>query len=79
MKQGKMMMWDNEIDEGKIIQISLDYRDWEILKDVLEAHQEYLQDLENDGDLDDHDELWRINGMVDFINNTEIEEEEDDL
>ena len=75
MKQGKMMMWDNEIDEGKIIQISLDYRDWEIIKDVLEAHQEYLQDLENDGMLDDRDELWRVNGMVEFINNTEIEEE----
>ena len=75
MKQGKMMMWDNEINEGKIIQISLDYRDWEIIKDVLEAHQEYLQDLENDGMLDDRDELWRVNGMVDFINNTEIEEE----
>lgn len=75
MKQGKMMMWDNEIDESKIIQISLDCRDWEIIKDVLEAHQEYLQDLENDGMLDDRDELWRVNGMVDFINNTEIEEE----
>ena len=75
MKQGKMLMWDNEIDEGKIIQISLDYRDWEIIKDVLEAHQEYLQDLENDGMPDDRDELWRVNGMVDFINNTEIEEE----
>jgi len=75
MKQGKMLMWDNEIDEGKLIQISLDYRDWEIIKDVLEAHQEYLQNLENDGMLDDHDELWRVNGMVDFINNTEIEEE----
>ena len=75
MKQGKMLMWDNEIDEGKLIQISLDYRDWEIIKDVLEAHQEYLQDLENDGMLDDHDELWRVNGIVDFINNTEIEEE----
>ena len=75
MKQGKMLMWDNEIDEGKLIQISLDYRDWEILKDVLEAHQEHLQDLEKDGDLDDHDELWRIEGMLDFINNTEIEED----
>ena len=75
MKQGKMMMWDNVIDEGKIIQISLDYRDWEIIKDVLGAHQEHLQDLENDGMLDDHDELWRVNGMVDFINNTEIEED----
>ena len=75
MKQGKMMMWDNEIDDGKLIQISLDYRDWEIIKDVLEAHQEYLQDLENDGMLDDRDELWRVSGMVDFINNTEIEEE----
>ena len=69
-----MLMRDNEIDEGKLIQISLDYRDWEILKDILEAHQEYLQDLDNDGDLDDHDELWRVEGMLDFIN-TEIEEE----
>ena len=76
MKQGKMMMWDNEIDEGKIIQISLDYRDWEIIKDVLEAHQEYLQDFFWNGMLDDHDELWRVNGIVDFINNTEIEEED---
>ena len=76
MKQGKMLMWDKEIDEGKMIEISLDYRDWEILKDVLEAHQEHLQDLENDGDLDDRDELWRIEGMLDFINNTEIEEED---
>lgn len=76
MKQGKMLMWDKEINDGKMIEISLDYRDWEILKDVLEAHQEYLQDLENDGDLDDHDELWRIEGMLDFINNTEIEEED---
>lgn len=75
MKQGKMLMWDNEIDDGKMIQISLDARDWEIIKDVLEAHQEYLQDLENDGMLDDRDELWRVNGMVDFINNTEIEED----
>ena len=75
MKQGKMLMWDNEIDEGKIIQISLDYRDWEIIKDVLEAHQEYLQDLGNDGMLDDRDELWRVNGIVDFINNAEIEED----
>ena len=75
MKQGKMLMWDNEIDDGKMIQISLDARDWEIIKDVLEAHQEYLQDLENDGMLDDRAELWRVNGMVDFINNTEIEED----
>lgn len=74
MKQGKMLMWDNEIDEGKLIQISLDYRDWEILKDVLEAHQEHLQDLENDGDLDDHDELWRVENMIGFINSIGKEE-----
>ena len=75
MKQGKMLMWDNEIDDGKMVQIFLDARDWEIIKDVLEAHQEYLQDLENDGMLDDRDELWRVNGIVDFINNTEVEED----
>ena len=75
MKEGKMLMWDNEIDDGKMVQISLDARDWEIIKDVIEAHQEYLQDLENDGMLDDSDELERINGIVDFINNTEIEED----
>ena len=55
--------------------ITLDKWDVEILRDVLEAHQEYLQDLENDGMLDDRDELWRVNDMVDFINNTEIEED----
>ena len=74
-RQGKMLMWDKDTADGKLIQIFLDARDWEIIKDVLEAHQEYLQDLENDGMLDDRDELWRVNGMVDFINNTEIEED----
>ena len=74
-RQGKMLMWDKDTMDGKLIQIFLDARDWEIIKDVLEAHQEYLQDLENDGMLDDRDELWRVNGMVDFINNTEIEED----
>lgn len=74
MRTGKMLMWDNEIDEGKLIQISLDYRDWEVLKDVLEAHQEHLQDLENDGDLDDHDELWRVENMIGFINSIDKED-----
>ena len=55
--------------------ITLDKWDVEILRDVLEAHQEYLQDLEDDGMLDDRDELERISGMVDFINNAEIEED----
>ncbi len=72
---GKMLMWDKDTTDGKLVQISLDARDWEIVKDVLEAHQEYLQDLENDGMLDDSDELERVNGMVNFINNTEIEED----
>ena len=75
MRKGKMLIWDTEVSDGDLYEIKLDYRDWEILKDVLEAHQEYLQDLDNDGDLDDHDELWRVEGMLDFINNTEIEEE----
>lgn len=74
-RQGKMLMWDKDTADGKMVQIFLDARDWEIIKDVLEAHQEYLQDLENDGMLDDRDELWRVNGIVDFINNTEVEEE----
>lgn len=74
-RQGKMLMWDKDTTDGKLIQIFLDQRDWEIIRDVLEAHQEYLQDLEDDGMLDDRDELWRVNGMVDFINNTEIEED----
>lgn len=75
MKAGKLLLWDASDMESDLHEIKLDQRDWEIIQDVLEAHQEYLQDLENDGMLDDRDELWRVNGMVDFINNTEIEED----
>ena len=74
-RQGKMLMWDKDTTDGKLVQIFLDARDWEIIKDVFEAHQEYLQDLEDDDMQDDRDELWRVNGIVDFINNTEIEED----
>lgn len=68
MKKGKILIWDTEVSDGDLYEIKLDYRDWEILKDVLEAHQEHLQNLENDGDLDDHDELWRVENMIGFIN-----------
>lgn len=68
MRKGKMLIWDTEVSDGDLYEIKLDYRDWEILKDVLEAHQEHLQDLENDGGLDDHDELWRVENMIGLIN-----------
>lgn len=67
MRKGKMLIWDAEVSDGDLYEIKLDYRDWEILQDILEAHQEHLQDLENDGDLDDHDELWRVESMIGFI------------
>lgn len=73
MKAGKLLLWDASDEESDLHEIKLDQRDWEIIQDVLEAHQEYLQDLENDGMLDDSDELERINGMVDFINNVKEE------
>lgn len=73
MKAGKLLLWDASNEESDLHEIKLDQRDWEIIQDVLEAHQEYLQDLENDGMLDDSDELERINGMVDFINNVKEE------
>jgi hypothetical protein len=68
MKEGKLLLWDANDKESDLHEIKLDQRDWEIIKDVLEAHQEYLEDLQNDGMLDDYDELFRVGGMVEFIN-----------
>jgi len=68
MKAGKLLLWDASDEESDLHEITLDQRDWEIIQDVLEAHLEYLEDMQNDGDLDDYDELFRVGGMVEFIN-----------
>lgn len=68
MKEGKLLLWDASDEESDLHEIKLDQRDWEIIKDVLEAHLEYLEDMQNDGMLDDYDELFRVGGMVEFIN-----------
>lgn len=51
-----------------VCNFELDSRDWEIIKDVLEAHLEVLEDMENDGMLNDSDELSRVRHMIEFIN-----------
>ena len=68
MKAGKLLLWDASDMESDLHEIKLDQRDWEIIQDVLEAHQEYLEDIQNDGTLDDDDELFRVNNIVEFIN-----------
>ena len=68
MKAGKLLLWDASDEESGLHEIKLDQRDWEIIQDVLEAHQEYLEDMQNDGMLDDDDELFRVNRIVEFIN-----------
>lgn len=68
MKAGKLSLWDASKEESDLHEIKLDQRDWEIIQDVLEAHLEYLEDLQNDGMLDDADELLRVGNMVEFIN-----------
>lgn len=68
MRAGKLLLWDASDEESDLHEIKLDQRDWEIIKDVLEAHLEYLEDMQNDGMLDDYDELFRVGGMVEFIN-----------
>lgn len=68
MKAGKLLLWDARDEESDLHEIKLDQRDWEIIQDVLEAHQEYLEDMQNDGMLDDDDELFRVNRIVEFIN-----------
>ena len=76
--------------EGKLIKFSskeermwtakLDDRDMEILKDVLEAHLEYLYDTLKDCVMDDdtrrqyEDEQVRISRMLDLID-MEVEDE----
>lgn len=76
--------------EGKLIKFSskeemmwtakLDDRDMEILKDVLEAHLEYLYDTLKDCVMDDDtrsqykDEQVRISRMLDLIDK-EVEDE----
>ena len=52
------MMWELKLDERKM----------EILKDVLEAHLEYLIDLYNDGDDEVDEEIRHVRTMVDIIN-----------
>lgn len=69
MKAGKLLLWDASDEESDLHEIKLNQRDWEIIQDVLEAHLEYLEDMQNDGMLDDYDELYRVGGMVEFINN----------
>lgn len=73
MKAGKLLLWDASDKESDLHEIKLDQRDWEIIKDVLEAHLETLEDMQNDGDLDDYDELFRVGGMVEFINSVKEE------
>ena len=73
MKAGKLLLWDAGDEEPDLHEIKLDQRDWEIIQDVLEAHLEYLEDMQNDGMLDDYDELFRVGGMVEFINNVKGE------
>lgn len=68
MKAGKLLLWDAGNEESDLHEIKLDQRDWEIIQDVLEAHQEYLEDMQNDGMLDDDDELFRVNNIIEFIN-----------
>lgn len=68
MRAGKLLIWDASDEESDLHEIKLDQRDWEIIQDVLEAHLEYLEDMQNDGMLDDYDELFRVGGMVEFIN-----------
>ena len=68
MKEGKLLLWDASDKGSDLHELKLDSRDWEIIKDVLEAHLENLEDMQNDGALDDYDELFRVGGMVEFIN-----------
>ncbi len=71
MKAGKLLLWDASDEESDLHEIKLDSRDWEIIQDVLEAHLEYLEDMQNDGMLDNYDELFRVGGIVEFINSVE--------
>ena len=69
--KGKMVKFSPE--EEKVWSLALDERDMEILKDVLEAHLEYLYDTLADCVVDDDtrrqykDEQIRISKMLDLI------------
>ena len=73
MLKGKLLLWDASNEESDLHEIKLDSRDWEIIKDVLEAHLENLEGMRDDGILDDEDELFRVDNMVEFINNVKEE------
>ena len=68
MKEGKLLLWDASNKDSDLHELKLDQRAWEIIQDVLEAHLESLEGMRDDGDLDDYDELFRVGGMVEFIN-----------
>lgn len=68
MKAGKLLLWNASEKDSDLHEIKLDQRDWEILQDVLEAHLEYLEEMRDDCELDDYDELFRVGGMVEFMN-----------
>ena len=68
MKEGKLLLWNASNKDSDLHELKLDQRDWEIIQDVLEAHLESLEGMRDDGDLDDYDELFRVGGMVEFIN-----------
>lgn len=69
--KGKMVKFSSE--EKKAWSLALDERDMEVLKDVLEAHLEYLYDTLADCVVDDdtrrqyEDEQVRISRMLDLI------------
>lgn len=69
--KGKMVKFSPE--EEKVWSLALDERDMEILKDVLEAHLEYLYDTLGDCVVGDdlkvqyEDEQVRISRMLDLI------------
>ena len=69
--KGKMVKFSPE--EEKVWSLALDERDMEILKDVLEAHLEYLYDTLRDCVVGDdlkvqyEDEQVRISRMLDLI------------
>ena len=69
--KGKMVKFSPE--EEKVWSLALNERDMEILKDVLEAHLEYLYDTLADCVVDDdtrrqyEDEQIRISKMLDII------------
>ena len=69
--EGKLIKFSSK--EEKMWTAKLDDRDMEILKDVLEAHLEYLYDTLKDCVMDDdtrrqyEDEQVRISRMLDLI------------